>query len=119
MNDPILDDELNATDQLGDSILFWEKRRIVFNVLVGICGVFVLVVSWKYTKWYDVIFAGIYGVLMNLAYMTGFYLETLDLHFFKSRFRINKHRRLLFTAGTILACIFTLLAGFIAFAVTT
>jgi len=119
MDDPILDEELNLSNQLGQSVRFWEKRRITYNVLVGVCSLLVLIVYWKYTRWYDVIFASIYAFIMNLAYMTGFYLETLDLHFFNSRFSIHKHRPTLFILGTILACIFTLLAGFIAFEITT
>lgn len=119
MDDPILDEELNLTNQLGQSVRFWEKRRITYNVLVGVCGFIILIIYWKYTRWYDVVFASIYAIIMNLAYMTGFYLETLDLHFLNSRFSIHRRRPTLFILGTILACIFTLLAGFIAFEITT
>jgi hypothetical protein len=111
MNSPDL-----FTDKLENSLTaafsWWEKRRMVFNLTVGLTGLFSFVVVGRFYV-HDLVVIIIYGVIANLFYCLGFYSEVAAKHYFKGRFDLSERRNSLFTLGLLVSIGVTLLMGII------
>jgi hypothetical protein len=111
MNSPDL-----FTDKLENSLTaafsWWEKRRMVFNLTVGLTGLFSFVVVGRFYV-HDLVVIIIYGVIANLFYCLGFYSEVAAKHYFKGRFDFSERRNNLFTLGLLVSIGVTLLMGII------
>lgn len=71
---------------------WWEKRRPAYNLVVGITGLVVLFFLGEFSL---LTLAGvlIYDLVVNVFYSTGFLLEVVDKHYFKSSlFLIRKKK---------------------------
>ncbi|HEX7844743.1 MAG TPA: hypothetical protein VF476_03020 [Chitinophagaceae bacterium] len=102
------------TDPTDKTILaafsWWEKRRLLYNIIVGITGLLVLVLFSFFTL-ADLIGVVIYGITANVFYCTGFLSEVIDKHYFKSTLDLGKRREGIFWCGVILSVLITLGLG--------
>jgi len=105
-------------DQEDRSLLaafgWWEKRRIAYNVIVGICGLIVLIFFLNVPL--DpalIIDAILYGVIVNLFYTLGFLIEVVSRYYFKSDRDFSKSRKGLFWTGLVISVLITFGIGFI------
>ncbi|GAB5556878.1 MAG: hypothetical protein SchgKO_10910 [Schleiferiaceae bacterium] len=113
----ILDEELMPETALGfpEPVVWWESKRILFNVLVGISGL-VLVIP-NFNKMDASLFMGlvIYGVFANILYCAGFSVELLASFYSKNTLSLRGMRRLLFFLGTAATCVVTLSLAMLTF----
>ena len=100
------------TDETNKSLLaafaWWEKRRLIYNLIVGAVGILILI----YANWSidvsEIIGIIFYGVTVNLFYCLGFIFEVAAKYYFKSNDDFSKHRNSLFVLGVILSFFITI-----------
>jgi hypothetical protein len=111
----VLDTEISSitleSQSLNAALDWWEKKRLWFNLIVGISGLIVIVIFYSSFQFVNLIGAVFYGVLMNIMYSLGFFLEALDLHYLKGKLNLFKFRNFFFISGVILVGLFTLVSG--------
>ncbi|CAA6799067.1 MAG: Unknown protein [uncultured Aureispira sp.] len=104
----LLDDANISQDRLIlDLIQWWEKRRVLYNIIVGLTGLLALL---KITgggadaHFYDILlFVALpYGLFANIAYLTGWVMDLLLRYYFKITITLSV-RRILFWSGTALS----------------
>ncbi len=103
------------TDCLLQTIKWWEKKRIWFNLLVGLSGVismYTFNTNLSLLGCTDFVGIIIWGILANILYSTGIILETTNLYYFKSKIKLYKLRHLFWTVGTIAYCLWTTVYSF-------
>jgi hypothetical protein len=111
MNSPDIFTE-KLENSLAAAFSWWEKRRMAFNLTVGLAGLFSFVLVGRfYIHDFGVII--IYGVIANLFYCLGFYTEVVVKHYFKGRFDFSERRHSLFTLGLLVSIGITVLMGVI------
>ncbi|WP_051568400.1 hypothetical protein [Crocinitomix catalasitica] len=94
---------------LSAAIAWWEKKRVLFNLFVGLTGVFAMTLVITTFGIIDLIDLIFYGIAANIFYCLGFVLEALNLHYLKGKFKIDNYRLFLFIVGTTFSCIVTFL----------
>jgi hypothetical protein len=102
--------ELNNTlkDKIFEAHLFWHKKRLTFNILVGIAGAVGLVFSWleffpeRPTALFAISGSVLWGVVANGLYSLGFALDSLIIHQSKGIKSLSKSRSFLFGLGVLL-----------------
>lgn len=102
------------------NIKWWESKRWIFNVLVGVFGLFAIfnVLSESNYQWTfeDTLGVIIWGIGANIFYSLGTLLELFDWYYLNNRIGIKKFRLLFYIVGTFISCIYTfwfVLANFI------
>lgn len=100
-DDNLLDDTGILQDQsILDMIQWWEKRRLLYNVIVGLSGILTSIIIMKLHRsiafseilWYAVL---PYGIFSNLAYLVGWVFELLLRYYFKIKLNLSSRRTLL------------------------
>ena len=94
---------------LASVILWWELRRPVFNLIVGLCGLLTLIalsIVNHAPGYYLLIGTITYFVVLNLSYTTVWMID-LVVHYF-SRGKGAKFREKLFQQGTVFSVMVTL-----------
>ncbi len=104
------------TDEIDKSLLaafaWWEKRRLAYNIAVGVTGV--IIVFWlRYFSFLDFFGILVYGVIANLFYCLGFLTEVAARHYFKSHIDFTSKRDILFRLGISVSVLITLGIGLI------
>ena len=99
-------------EELKSNMKWWESKRLLFNLAVGLFGVFGIYIGisqYEYTLTI-IDFIGIifWGVSANILYSTGLLLELLDWYYLNNKIRIYRFRRLFFIGGLLFSCVFTL-----------
>ncbi len=105
-------------DKIFESFIFWESKRFLFNLLVGITGLFV----WIFLLYYhflplNILVIGgviIWAIFANALYSVGYIAESYIVYYSKARIDFSKFRLIFFFAGTISYMLFTLLYGYMA-----
>ncbi len=101
----------NPEDGIFELIKWWEKKRVSFNLIVGITGIVALLIFglpvlmelplWTISR---IIF---YGIVLNGFYTLGWISEILIIVYFKKNRSIGKYKSLLFGLGTALSVFVT------------
>ena len=92
---------------LKDAVTWWEKRRIWFNVAVGVSGIAAILLTTNSISSSDIIDIILYGIVLNVMYSVGFVLEALDNHYFAQKLKIYKFRLGLCVLGTVSSVLIT------------
>jgi hypothetical protein len=85
---------------------WWEKRRWIYNIVVGFTGVFFMFLMPMVTS-FDIIGIVIYGLLANLCYSLGFLIEVVARYYFKNESDFMDRRKLMFGAGLVISVLAT------------
>lgn len=85
---------------------WWEKRRWIYNIVVGFTGAFFMFLLPMVTS-FDIIGIVIYGLLANLCYSLGFLIEVVARYYFKNESDFTDRRKLMFGAGLVLSVLVT------------
>lgn len=93
---------------------WWEKRRIAYNLVVGFVG------SWIFlfvplTSAGPLLGAAFYGLMANLFYSLGFFIEMAAKHYFKSDMDFTEKRKTIFVLGLVLSILVTAAIVFMVF----
>ena len=98
-------------EELKLDVKWWESKRWIFNIAVGIFGAFAIYdgLSESEYSWSN---ADTIGVLWwvigaNIGYSLGILLELFDWYYLNNKIGIKKFRLFFFAAGTLLSCIWT------------
>jgi len=94
-------------DELRHVLRWWEKKRVWYNLAVGIVGLFGLVMFSSHFYLEDLIGILIYGIIANVFYSLGILVELFDFYYFNGKLRIHRARYLLFIFGTLISCLIT------------
>ncbi|MFT4600175.1 MAG: hypothetical protein ACI857_000346 [Arenicella sp.] len=114
MDTDILDDhEKEQEIVLSIAIKWWEKKRLLFNLLVGGIGILGLLFSRFAIHPEEIIGLAIYGGLMNVMYSIGFLLEAMNKHYLKGKIEMVPWRLPLFILGTLVSMFVTLIASLV------
>ncbi len=115
-------------EKTGSAVLvlikWWERKRITYNLLVGISGaaVFLLPIFAEDLRIFIPlgIMAAIYAFFANVFYTLGWILEVLLVVYFKKINGIGQYKYILFLIGTIFSMLLSLfLALFVLTALNT
>ncbi len=105
------DDFKNKNEKIMSSLIWWEKKRILFNLIVGglgVLGIFISPISMLKINILAIIF---YGLMANLFYSVGFLLEAFDQYYFKSKLQLFRFRQVLFVLGLLVVGLVTFLGA--------
>lgn len=100
-------------ETLKTNIKWWESKRWIFNLLVGLVGIYGIYdglqgINYKWTS-ADTIGVIVWGIGGNVFYSLGTLLEVYDWYYFKNRIQINNGLRfVLFIGGILFSCFWTL-----------
>jgi len=89
-------------------VRWWEKRRWVYNIVVGLSGLAVLLLMQVDFSVHVLLAIAYYGVLANLCYTFGWAIEVLLLVYFNRVEPMGKYRLLLFLVGTVFSVLLTI-----------
>lgn len=101
-----LDPDLSLLTAFG----WWEKRRWIYNLVVGLTGVIFLMFIPSFGG-VELIGIMVYGLLANLCYSLGFLLEVVARYYFKNDTDFSAKRKLLFGAGLVISILITAVLG--------
>ena len=99
-------------EPLLKAFAWWEKKRLLYNIIVGITGA-VVMFSLPVHTFFDIISVILFGILANMFYTLGFLLEVIMAHYFKKDMIFEKWRPVLFWTGVIFSVFVTAMAGFL------
>lgn len=117
----LLDDARIRQDQLiMEVVQWWEKRRLLYNVIVGLMGslvVFVALQRYYYVSFSEILLFMIlpFGIFANVVYLAGWVIEIFLRYYFKVTLG-STVRQVLFWLGTLLSIAPFILALLVLFA---
>lgn len=99
-------------EELKSDIKWWESKRWIFNIAVGLAGTFAIYqgLSGKEYDWTidDTLGVIFWGIGANIFYSLGVLLELFDWYYLKNRIGVKKIRLLFFVIGILFSCFWTL-----------
>ena len=105
MSDSLPENEQLLNDDLGlkllDSHKYWGKKRFLFNVLVGIAGLFSVFYFGFGLSGFDLLGILMWGVVANAFYSFGYVLDSQVIVGTKGGKSLEMYRPWLFWFGTI------------------
>ena len=120
MNESSPFEEIHASidqDTYRDIIVWWEKRRLWFNISVGIAGMIGLF-SIRAIHILDILMGVImYGILANILYTAGWATELLLRVKSNDRYDFGRFRKLIYYIGIVGSVLLTLFLSLIMFAI--
>jgi len=100
-----------TSEEIRSNIKWWESKRWIYNVLVGISGVVALmeVLPKSQYEWTSADTLGIifWGIGANVLYTLGTIVELFDWYYLKNKLGIKRLRLFFFISGTIVSCVYT------------
>jgi|SRR5688572_22179276 len=90
---------------------WWEKRRLAYNLVIGACGIIVLILVKLSLDPAVIIDILLYGIIVNLFYTLGFLIEVVSRYYFKSDRDFSKSRDGLFWTGLVISILITFGGG--------
>ncbi|NVK04659.1 MAG: hypothetical protein HWD92_07540 [Flavobacteriia bacterium] len=119
MEEHIIDGpDQSKSNGLTEALAWWEKKRLLYNVIVGISGLFTLFsLSGDFGVSELLIGALFFGIGANAFYSLGFLLESWNHHYLKNSIKFESVRLPLFLLGLIFSVGLTLLLAFAGFSV--
>ncbi|MEI2737588.1 MAG: hypothetical protein V9F01_02245 [Chitinophagaceae bacterium] len=103
--------ETRENKSLLSAFAWWEKKRIIYNAVVGASGIYILFSEGLELTIIDFIGIIVYGTVANIFYCLGFLIEVGAKHYFKSEKDFSKSRNALFWAGLVFSVLITLWLG--------
>lgn len=106
-------------EELKSNIKWWESKRLIYNIAVGLFGVFGIYDGLPRVEYFwtidDSIGIIFWAIGANILYSLGTLLELFDWYYLKNKLRIKRFRMLFFIVGLLFSCIWTLLCCFMYF----
>ncbi len=98
----MIDDE-----KLNTSVEWWEKKRLWFNIAVGLTGVISILAIWPYFFFEEIVGIIIWGIIANIFYSLGILVEILDSYYLNGKGKFYSFRMFFFITGTLAYCFVT------------
>ncbi len=93
--------------ELVESNNFWLKKRLLFNLLVGISGLLVTLKFIYSIDLFDILGIIAWGIVANAFYSFGYVLESYIIKKSNGKKNLSESRKILFWIGTICYVILT------------
>tara|TARA_R100001369_G_scaffold31716_3_gene56245 strand:+ start:234 stop:581 length:348 start_codon:yes stop_codon:yes gene_type:complete len=107
-------------EELKSNIKWWESKRWIYNIAVGIFGVFGIYDGISRGEYYwtidDTLGIIIWGIGANIFYSLGVLLEIFDWYYLKNKIGIKRFRMIFFIVGLLFSCLWTLWCSWLYFA---
>jgi len=107
-------------EELKSNIKWWESKRWIYNIFVGIFGVLGVYdgISRGEHHWSidDILGIIIWGIAANFFYSLGILLEIFDWYYLKNKIGIKRFRLVFFVIGLLFSCLWTLWYSWLYFA---
>jgi hypothetical protein len=88
---------------LKKTIIWWEKKRIWFNVIIGVIGILaVYMYCTDAIETEDIIGIILWGIMANILYSVGILLEIVNQYYLKGKLNIFRFRHVFFILGTLM-----------------
>src|SRR5258705_13650155 len=97
----------NEDGLIMSSFSWWEKRRVLYNIIVFLAGTGGLLFSGYPMSLFDLVGIVLWAMIANLFFCLGFLLELFAKHYFRSIKQITMSRDSLFWIGTIFSAALT------------
>ena len=98
-------------EELKLDIKWWESKRWIFNLAIGICGAYAIYqgLSESSYHWSSADTIGIiwFGIGANFFYSLGLLLELFDWYYLKNKIGVKRFRFFFFITGLLFSCIWT------------
>lgn len=108
---------------MRNSIKWWESKRLLYNVLVGIFGLAAFFItgfdSWRLLSIDDALGVIAWGILANVCYSLGILLEVWNWYYLRHHLPIERFRFPLFLLGLLFSCFYTFASCWLYFAKLT
>ncbi|MBK9634618.1 MAG: hypothetical protein IPO64_08920 [Bacteroidetes bacterium] len=102
----------NVGKLLYEANVFWQKKRLVYNVLVGIFGIICIVNFEIYSLFILNVFGVfLYGITANAFYSFGAVYDNWLILNSNGNKSLRRNRDLLFWVGTIFSVLLTIFCG--------
>lgn len=101
----------HSDTHLLDAFRWWEKRRLLFNVLVGGIGLLVTILFCRFFGLFEAFGVVMWGGLANILYSLGFLLEVADRYYLQGTLQLSAARMVLFLIGTTAYVVVTAIFG--------
>ena len=99
---------------IDEPVTWWEKQRIVFNVVVGLTGILSMIMFISNPFGIrEVIGILFWGFIANILYSSGILLEIINLYYLKGKVNFFKFRFGFYVFGTLLYCAATFIYPFL------
>jgi hypothetical protein len=89
---------------------WWEKKRIIYNLVVGTTGLLCLFFLSLPVHWIQVLF---YGIIVNLCFTLGFLTEVGARYYLDSNMDFTEKRKVLFGLGLAFSILATVGLAFL------
>ena len=91
-----------------DTLSWWEKKRIWYNLIVLIFGIWQIVKEKPDTFGFeDIKCIIIYGLGANILYSSGILVELLDEYYLKTFFKLKRFRWFFLIVGTLFSVLYS------------
>ncbi|WP_103072331.1 hypothetical protein [Aquimarina sediminis] len=100
-------------EDLKTNIKWWESKRWIFNIAVGLSGIYGIYdflgsIDYQWTTG-DTIGVILWGIGANIFYSLGTLMELFDWYYFKNKIKITEGLRyILFIGGVLFSSFWTL-----------
>lgn len=87
---------------INQTINWWEKHRLRFNIILGALGIFSLLIIFPSCfGLVDCIGIFFWGFMANVLYSLGILLEIINVYYLKSKFNFFQNRHFFIIIGTV------------------
>jgi preprotein translocase subunit SecY len=119
MNNTLPESEQLINEHLGikvlDSYNYWSKKRLLFNILVGLAGLYPTIFCSFLFSMFDLFGILMWGFVANAGYSFGYVIESFVITKTNGVKSLSRYRNLLFWLGTISYVIVTISFGYLYF----
>jgi len=110
-NESVLDSELTSNEQFIEIIAWWEKKRLVYNLIVLSVQILMMVLCAKATIAFGIIesifWSGAYLIAANGFYTAGWALEIFASYYNIKFIPLARFRSLIFLSGILFSALLT------------
>lgn len=111
MEEHIIDGpDQSRSNGLAEALAWWEKKRLLYNVIVGLTGLPVLLVAANEVSILPqlLIACFIYALIANAFYSLGYLLESWNQYYLKNTIKFEAFRLPLYVIGLLFSAGLTL-----------
>ncbi|WP_246175173.1 hypothetical protein [Tenacibaculum aiptasiae] len=105
------------SERIIDGIKWWESKRWIFNLLVGLSGVFGIVKGINVATENIFVISDILGIILsgiiaNIFYSSGILVEIFDNYYFNNKLKMERFRIVFLILGCLVCCVYTYVSAY-------
>lgn len=105
------------SEKIIEGIKWWESKRWILNLLVGLSGVLGIVKGINVATENIFVISDIFGIILsgivaNIFYSSDILVEIFDNYYFNNKLKLERFRVIFLILGCLLCCIYTYLSTY-------